>query len=394
MKLFNFIKEKTKKLFAITAILVLATQTLLPSIAKASDFQPEFKAEKEVLRGMNLTQNQQDWSDPVTGNPGDEFRGLVWIHNGVPDTTAHDATVKVSIPSHTTNRTAVVSSTISASDANTLSDTLNVNLTEDSDISFIPGSVKLFKLDANNNTVEIPFPNGNGDSVVSANGVNIGDINGCFQYVHFVSFGFKVKPIVKQVPSFELLKTVRNVSNSEKDFVKSNFAKPGDVLEYNIDYSNTGNATADTFVKDAIPAGTTFVPGSVTIMRNGSLQNLSDQFVGDGVSVNSVTPGEKISIRFRVKVNGNVKDNDCLINTVTLFFNKISISDTAKTTVKISVTPTPTPKPTPTPLPVSGPVETTSAIISLVGMSMYGFLKYKKFMALKETKIIGQLLGK
>lgn len=392
MKLFNFIGKKLKSILAVAGIFVVLAQLAMPAIAKAGDFSPEFMTEKKLLRGMNLTKNQNDWTDPVTGNPGDEFRGLIYVHNGVPETTAHNTVVKVSIPSHTTNKTAVVSANLSASNANTLSDTLRVNLSEDTDINFIPGTVKLFKI-VNNQTVEVPFPNGNGDAVVTPNGVNIGDIQGCFQFVNFISFGLRAKPKEQPVPSFEILKTVKNVTAGEKDFVKSNFANPTDTLEYKVDFHNTSNATADVFIMDQIPSKTTFVAGSVVMVRNGVEQKLSDDFVGEGVSIASVTPGEKISIRFRVKVNKDARDKEVLVNKTTLFFNKISISDTAQTTVKVSAIPTP-PAEKPTPLPVSGPIETTSAIISLLGMSTYGFIKYRKYMALKETKIIGQLLSK
>ncbi|MCL5411117.1 MAG: hypothetical protein M1324_04765 [Patescibacteria group bacterium] len=395
MKLFNFIKQKTKRLFAITAILVLAMQLFLPSIAKAGDFPPEFMTEKKLLRGLNLTNNQQDWTDSVSGKSSDEFRGLVWVHNGVPGTTAHNTVVKVTIPSGTTNKTAAVSANLSASDANRLSDTLNVNLTDDANISFIPGTVKLFKVDEQNKTVQVPFPGGNGDALVSANGVNIGDIQGCFQFVNFISFGFKATPKVippVQNANFEIVKSVRNASANEKDFVKSNFAQPGDILEYKIDFSNTGNAAADVFIQDQIPAKTTFVSGSASITRTSD-PKLSDSLVGEGVSISSVAPGEKVTIKFRVKVNSNAKDNEVLVNTVTLFFNKISISDTAKTTVKVAVIPTPPTPEKPTPLPVTGPVETASALVSLSGMGIFGFIKYRKFMALKETKMIGELLN-
>lgn len=388
----SFLKQKIKNILAIAGVFVVLGQMVLPMSAKAG-FSPEFMTEKKLLRGANLTENQQNWTDSVSGKPGDEFRGLIYIHNGVPETTAHNTTVKVTIPTHTTNKTAVVSATVSASDANTLSDTLNVNLTEDTDITFEPGTVKLFKF-VDNKTVEVPFPNGNGDAIVTPAGVNIGDIQGCFQYVNYISFGFKAKAKPQpEAANFSVMKTVRNVSSGEKDFVKSNFANLNETLEYKIDFENTGKAAADIFVQDRIPAKTTFVPGSVVLIRNGKEEKLSDAFVGEGVSIPNVTPGEKGVIKFRVKVNGDAKDKEELVNTVTLFFNKISICDTAKTIVKVAVIPTP-PVPTPTPLPVSGPVETASALVSLSGMSIFGFLKYRKFMALKETKIIGELLSK
>ena len=381
-----------KKLFGITAVLVFFLSMFLPSLAQATE-GPHFAAELPLFDGINVTK-KLTYMDPVTGDPGDNIAGLVYIHNDVRDTTANNTRVKVTLPSQTSNKSAVLSETTSADNAASISDNLTVNLSGDANINYVAGSAKLFKV-VDNKSVEIPFPNGDGNNLVTT-GVNIGNIQGCFEFVHFVSFIFKTTP--KEQPpvknaNFEILKTVRNVSANEKDFVKSNFAKSGDILEYKIDFQNIGDAAADVFIKDQIPAKTTFIPGSVSIERSGD-PKLSDEFVGEGVSISSVNPGEKIIIKFRVKVNADCKDNETLINTVTLFFNKISISDTAKTTVKVTVLPTPPTPVEPTPLPVSGPVETASAMISLSGMGIFGFLKYRKYMALKETKIISQLLSK
>lgn len=401
MKLFNFIKEKTKKLFAITAILALAVQFALPGLAKASG--PEFAAEKKLLRGMNITKNQQDWTDPVTGNPGDEFRGIVYIHNNVVNTTATNTTVKVTIPSATVNNSAVIAATVSASNAASISDTLRMNLTGYADISFIPGTVKLFAVDAQKNPVQISFPSGNGDAVVSPAGVSIGNIQGCFQFVHYVSFGFKTRArVVPNQPNLHVTKLVRDVSTGESNFVSADQGFAGDTLEYKINFSNTSEAEAlNVLLKDVIPPHTKFVNGSVVISRNGgpeaSLAN-GDNLVGNGITLDRIEPRENSYVKFRVTIDLNTPVNSVLVNTA--FLNNLSA--TAQTTILtvgtpvtpvITTTTTVTPAAAAKPLPVTGPVETASVIVSSLIMGAYGFIRYRKYMASKEVQIINQLLS-
>lgn len=407
MKLGNF-KSKFLRLFAITGVILSLTSAFIsPLEIKASNDGPKFNfqsADPKTLRGINRTKAENNWQASITGNAGDEFRGLVYVHNGMQNTVAHNTRVRVTIPAETSGNKATITTTITADNAPTVTDTMTVDLSADATLQFMPGKTAFFPNVNNRADVQFPFPGGqSGDEIAAASGVAIsnppsgpvGDVTGCFDFINYISFGFKTIP--KQAPpvqnaNFEILKTVRNASANEKDFVKSNFAQPGDILEYKIDFSNTGNAAADVFVQDQIPAKTTFVSGSASITRTGD-PKLSNSLVGEGVSIPSVAAGEKVTIKFRVKVNSDAKDNEVLVNTVTLFFNKISISDTAKTTVKLAVIPTPPTPEKPTPLPVTGPVETASALVSLSGMGMFGFLKYRKYMALKETKMIGELLN-
>lgn len=410
----NFIKRRMKTMLALAGIFGILFQFAMPISAKATqNLTPVFKAEKELLRGVNLMTNQQDWSNPVSGKPGDDFSGLVWIHNNIVDSVAKNTVVKVKIPNETTNKTATLTATVSADNAAPLSGNMNLNLTEDSKVEFVPGSVRLFELQGDK-VVRIPFPNGaSGDSIIGS-GVNIGDIQGCFNFIHYVSFGFKT--IKKEIPknqNFEILKTVRNVTTGETNFVKSNTAYPEDTLEYNVDIQNTGDVSSDIFVVDEIPAQTTFINDSIVITRDGKTEKCSDEFVGKGVSISNVKPNEKVNIKFKVKVNKDAKDCDELINKVTLHFDKTSICDTAKTIVKVKAAPKPSPTPTPvapvktppvpaptpapekpSPLPVSGPVETASLALSSLLTGAFGYIRYRKYMALKETKIISDLLSK
>lgn len=126
---------------------------------------------------------------------------------------------------------------------------------------------------------------------------------------------------------------VTSIATFEPDFststktatdVNGGALQPGDVIEYTILVENTGNdASINTEVEDAIPAGTTYVPGSISIVAGPNTGAKTDAVDGDqgefdgtrvvvrvgaganGVSGGTLEPGESTTIRFRVTVNAN-----------------------------------------------------------------------------------------
>lgn len=387
----NFIRTKMKKALAVAGIFGVLLQFAIPAIAKANE--PHFATEKRLIRGTNLTRNQQEVSNPVFGEPGDEFRGLIYIHNDELDTTAKDVTVKVSIPSETVDKKAQISARVSAENADSISDSLSVDLTGNADIFFEPGTVKLFKVDEDGNPIQIPFPHGNGDDIVTT-GVRIGDIQGCFQFVKYVSFGFKTKAKeVPKQPNLHVSKLVRNVSTGEGNFVQSNQAHAGDTLEYKINFSNTGEAEAfNVLLKDVIPPHTKFVNGSAVLSINGGPEQKlfdGDNLVEEGIRLKEIEPRESSYVKFRVVIDKDTAAGTVLTNTAILD----GLSSTAQTTIVAVAVPTVTPTPA-KPLPVTGPIETASAIIASMIMGAYGFIRYRRYMATREVKIINDLLDK
>ncbi len=396
MKLFNFMKEKTKKLFGITAILAMVMQFAMPKIVQATDSpQPHFADELEFFVGRNLTQNQHQWVDPVNGNAGDEFKGELFVHNNIVGSVAEDVVVKVSIPSQTTNNKAVLSATESARNAASLSDTLTVNLNKDADIMFEPNSVKLFKV-VGEDPVEVPLSFEQGNKLVTT-GLFLGDIEGCFQFSKFITFEFKTKAKeVPKQPNLNVSKLVRNVTSGESNFVPSNQAHACDTLEYKLNFSNTGEIDAlNVLLKDVIPPHTKFVSGSAVISINGGSEQVlanGDSLVGGGITLAKIESRENSYVKFRVVIDAGTKAGTVLINTVILD----GLKATAQTTIVAEAVPVVVAPVTPSaakPLPATGPVETASVIFASLLMGAYGFIKYRKHLAKEETKIISQLLN-
>ena len=395
MKIFSTIKSKSKALLSLVLTGAIVAQLFATAgIAQATSPQFNFmQGDWEMLRGANRTTDQADWSDPVSGTAGDTFAGMVYYHNGILDTTANNVRIKVNIPASTSNKTAVLSASVSADNATTVTDTivngsivgksgLTVNLNEESTLALVPGSVKWFGEFQNANQPNNPLLFGqSGDEIVTSNSLNLGNIAGCWPHVGYVTFLFKTTAVAQA--SVSVNKLVRNVTTGETAFVKSNFAKPGDTLEYSVNVRNTGAGTANNlFLTDTIPAGTSFVSGSVTSAKNGgAFGSVADGITGDGMSLGSLALNESIEIRFRVLVGQSVTNGATLTNTAFLSFNKQILPSTAATVVKFGTT---TP-PIGGTLPVTGGGNTILSILLVISGGLAGvYTKYRKLLAVKS----------
>ncbi|MDO8443901.1 MAG: hypothetical protein Q7S80_00105 [bacterium] len=394
MKILSTIKSKFKAFVA----LILTSAILLPMFAGAGVAQaanPRFNfliGDWEMLRGANRTTNQTNWSDPVSGTAGDTFAAMVYYHNGMIDLTANNVRIKVTIPASTSNKTAVLSASVSADNASTVTDTidsaglvgksgLTVKLNEESTLALVPGSIKWFPDYITDNQPNVALPLGqSGDEIVTGSGLNLGNIQGCWNHIGYVTFLFKTTAVAQA--SVAVNKTVRNVTTGETAFVKSNFAKPGDTLEYSVNVKNNGAGTANNlFLTDTIPAGTTYVANSTTMSKNGgSASAVAEGIVGDGVTIGSLATTETAEIRFKVKVGQNVTNGATLTNTAFLNFNKQILPSTASTVVKFGVT---TP-PIGGTLPVTGGGNTILTILTVISGGLAGvYTKYRKLLAIK-----------
>lgn len=399
MKILQRIKSKSKALMGLILSGAILAQMFGAGTAMAAS--PHFNTmsdDYELLTGANSTANQTDWIDPISGNAGETFAGMMYYHNtgdgtgAMPDLTAIDTRLKVMIPAQTTNKKAVLTASISADGVSPVTDTvvngvvkgksgLTVNLNEDATLALVPGSVTWYPDWSGTSVPSKPFLFGQtGDELASNSGLRIGDIKVCWQYKGYVTFLFKTTKLAQ--PQMAVNKTVRNVTLGETTFVKQNFAKPGDILEYQVVATNSGAGTADNlYLTDAIPAGTTYVPGSTIVSVNaGASTGAADGIVVDGLRIGSLAKDQSTVVRFKVKVGNNVANKATLVNTVSLYINKQVLTDTATTIVKFNVT---------TPvvggsLPVTGGDSTILTLLVAFSVGLYGvYRKYRKVLLAK-----------
>ncbi|MEI6144449.1 MAG: isopeptide-forming domain-containing fimbrial protein [Candidatus Berkelbacteria bacterium] len=364
-KFLKRMQPKAKYILGILGIAAIVSQGAF-AFTKISATEPRFNflsGDYEMFRGANLTAGDTVWKDPISGTASDTYQGLIYYHNGMVDTTAENTTIKVTIPSQTTNKAATLSASISADNAATVTDTivdgqvvglsgLTVNLDKDASLALVPGSVKWYpgngtsaQDDAAMNS-ESALPNGQTGNSIDDAGINIGGIQGCWDFAGYVTFDFKATPITNVALSVD--KTVRNVTAGETNFVELTNAAKSEVVEFKIDATNTGDATANNLkVKDALPADLTFVPGSMKIARDGSstFDNVTDAnaalvFAGGWTAGNlQAGAGKDDVITFEAKAPTSISAVKTVTNTATISSGAISDSDTAQ--VKLQVTAAP-----------------------------------------------------
>ncbi|MGL5416309.1 MAG: DUF7507 domain-containing protein [Clostridium sp.] len=114
------------------------------------------------------------------------------------------------------------------------------------------------------------------------------------------------------------------VNNGEirpEDAVKSAnrvVTTPGDVITYTVSFKNTGNTNLqDVIVRDVVPVGTIFVPGTVKI--DGVLDPLADPIVG--IKIATVGSNETVAVSFNTKVQEGAPA--VLTNTATIDYSYI-----------------------------------------------------------------------
>lgn len=253
------------------------------------------------------------WVGSVAGQVDKEVQVRAYVHNNAnQDTNASGKGVAVNtrvrfyIPTGLAN-SFDVAGYVSADNAapGRVYDTANVvNQAQAFSLSYVPGSAKLY----NNG----PFKNGVAvsDDVVGQNGAQIGydalngSLPGCFDYKAVVIIRVKVK-----APKLQLSKKVTVPGSST--WSESLKAKKGDTVSWLIDYKNTGSEVINNLtIRDAVPAGLTVVPGSITwfdaARPNG--QQLADTALGSaGVNLGNYAPNGGGYIRFRTVV-GDLKD--------------------------------------------------------------------------------------
>lgn len=327
-------KKKAKYVAGLIASAALLSLAIFPVLSMNAD-GPRFnfmENDHELMQGLNKTQGEENWKDPVGGVAGDTFAVNIYYHNGMVDTTAVNTKIKAMIPSQTTNNVAVLSSSVSADNAAAVSDTLTVNLDRNADLALVPGSVE-WRPDAGPNNNQIfPLPNGQtGNEITSANGINLGDIQGCWDFAGFVSFLVKTTPRAIPTSDLSLTKAVRNVSDGQDAFVKTTGADQSEKVEFRINVKNNGEGSSEeVFVRDSLPTELLEIPGSGRIVINGSTNpiNLGD-FLTDGINLGAFAPNALASIYFEAVAPGQIFVAKTVVNNVYLTSGDQDLLDSA-----------------------------------------------------------------
>jgi uncharacterized repeat protein (TIGR01451 family) len=145
-----------------------------------------------LLAMRNVTQNSDYvYNSTVSGNAGDILRVRLYVHNGVLDVDQNEAfNVMLAANLPTANGGGTVTANAWADnaagvDSGSRGGNMNVSLAPDQYLSYISGSA----LNYGRGPVLL---GGFSDNVVSG-GASVGNMRGCFQYLHFVTFDVQIK---------------------------------------------------------------------------------------------------------------------------------------------------------------------------------------------------------
>jgi hypothetical protein len=182
-----------KKIFKLTKTKVIGAIAALVLIAPAMSLA----GLSPVLDSVNLYQisNVSDsatWGKTAKADPGETLTFMIHVHNGVYDTTLNNVRVRAYLPAgEVTSYTS--RAIVSADNAAAVSGDVNFTLSNLAKLEYVTGSTKLYNHD---NQLVGSLPDG-----VTAGGVSVGNINGCWEFEKWVIF--KAKVVAKEKPTEE-----------------------------------------------------------------------------------------------------------------------------------------------------------------------------------------------
>lgn len=260
------------------------------------------------------------WSDNLTVEQGKEYVVRMYVHNNAADNlnlVAENVRASASVPT-TTGKSVSISGFVNSSNANPTQvwDDVTLNAGQDFNLAYVPGSATFH----NNSVGKAPQGVALPDSIVTSAGALLGydkldgKIPGCYQYSGYVYF--KVKPqFATPTTDFSISKQVRK-DGATDGFKESTAVNPGDTVNYRVEVKNTGTAALNNIVlKDQLPQGVSFVPGSAKILngnnQSGAVLAGGDNIVTSGVNIGSYAAGTNAFVVFNAKVADNAQLPTC-----------------------------------------------------------------------------------
>lgn len=249
----------------------------------------------------NATQNAgtMNWGSSTTASYNQVVAVQVVYNNtetAGSGKTANNLRVKINIPT-TAGANQTVTTTTSSDNSNTVNGSASVNLGRtDAYLQYIPGTATWKHASTANGPMTVT--QSVSDAVVTnANGLVLENENPC-------QAGSIVVEARVMIPGVSVNKYVR--ANGSTTWATSMPAKPGDTIQYEIAYQNTGNTTQQSVeFRDQLPKGITYVPGTTmlknSVYPNGTKVN-SDALVTNGIIADSYAPGGAGYIMFNAKV--------------------------------------------------------------------------------------------
>lgn len=260
------------------------------------------------------------WSDSVNIEDGKEYLVRMYVHNNAGANLNLNATntrVMANVP-NTSAKSHRVDGYVTADNAkpNRVYDHVNFSSDKEFSLTYVAGSARYY----NNVKPKEGFPLS--DAIVTKTGAQVGYevmngvIPGCFQYSGIATF--KLRASTKKTPNFTMKKQVRIAGDGE--WKKTVAVKPGDTVEYRVDYDNNGGTQQNNvLVKDAMDKKLQYVKGSTVLYnavhKQGKAVSDNAHDGGKGVNIGNYAPNSNAYILYKAKVVAK-EQLTCGVNTL------------------------------------------------------------------------------
>ncbi|MBR3122210.1 DUF11 domain-containing protein [Candidatus Saccharibacteria bacterium] len=235
--------------------------------------------------------SQQYYQDEVTLKAGKTYEVYIYYHNNadgheVGKTAigiADGASVKSSFPATVKKgKRATITATIFASDTDPLEvwDGVYMNPTEDLYLRYIPGTATIHnggKLNGQNIGPDYLF----GDGALLGYNKFSGILPGCNEYAGYITYR-----LYADAPGFKITKSIVGDTTT---------VNPGDTVTFKVRYENTGTMDqTNVVVKDNLPEGLEYVPGSAKLYNNNLTggKSVNDDIIAEnGMNIGNYAGG-------------------------------------------------------------------------------------------------------
>lgn len=286
---------------------------------------------RNVSAGGDFSTSQTDHDNGVQASPGDVIEFQIYYHNsGVAEDVAHNVIIRATLPGGV-RQSHEVSATIDSDETTPISSSnaffggnITVHISGQAQtLDFVSGSVRHFP----NRSAVAQIPS-NGDNLVSS-GINIGSIQGCFEFSGLVTFRARVGSGITtftEERNLSINKRVLNFTRGETTFRDSTSANPGDRLRFEIQFSTTGTAAqTNVIARDVLSSSQlNFVSGSLRI--DGVSVANEPEFFGSGRNFGTLSAGTSRTLTFEATVAGAgaFSGSTTVINTANVRSDQVS----------------------------------------------------------------------
>lgn len=292
----------------------------------------------EMLQVAKSTDS--DWVDPLSADIGNRVAFLFYYHNGILDSVAHNTTLRVDLPEGEST-SLVAGSSLWSDETAPISDTVvngqvvgrsgaTINLPTPGSIEYVSGSTKWYP---NGSSTPTQMP----DGITTSQGLNIGSIQGCWQYAGFVTFLADIK--AQKVANLVIDKTVAHPGDTT--WHEQISANPGDSVAYHLGIRNDGNTLAtNVTVVDRLPQYMTIEPGTTYYYTKDHPEGVKsgDTIFASGISLPDMLPGQEnvVYVTYRTKISTSIPTGAfTLVNLAEVFMGGVK-QDQDQATVIVS----------------------------------------------------------